>query len=338
MVERPRLTPAIADARRSVRELYANTIKSGDRVLLAVSGGPDSLALVAASVFESKKLKLELAALVVDHGLQPGSDLVAKQAVETCKLLGVKAATSVRVKVEAKGEGLEAAARAARYAALDKHAQEISATAIALGHNLEDQAETVMLGISRGSGLTSISGMPEVSHDGKYLRPFLALPRQTLRQSLTDLGVSFWDDPQNSDRSFKRVRVRQLLETLGSELGPGFVAGLSRTAILAAEADQVLTELALAAEKGAFLGKTAKTVSYSVALLPGEPGIRRKCLHLIATRAGAKALSRTQVLAVDALVTNWHGQKSVVLSGITVERVTDQLVFRSNKPPTPGAC
>jgi tRNA(Ile)-lysidine synthase len=338
MVERPRLTPAIANARRAVRELLVQSVAKGETVLLACSGGGDSIALLAACSFEAPKLGIKLAAIVIDHGLQPGSNQVAQDAIATAQSLGIELVKLAQVEVTLKGEGMEAAARQARYQAIEDYAKEISAVATLLGHNLEDQAETVLLGLARGSGLSAISGMPMVSEDKKYLRPFLELGRDELRQSCQDLGLSYWDDPHNQDPQFLRVRARGLLAELEEQLGPGFVSGLSRTAEIAQEALAELQSQAQALEKRALVASTARQLQYKISELSASPALRKMVLHLIAQKAGAKNISRSQILGVDELVTNWHGQKSVVLSGITVERVKDHLLFKSNKSPGPGAC
>ena len=337
MPVRPRLTPAIAQTRRAVREVLAELAPK--KVLLAVSGGADSLALSAAVVFEAKKLKVEIAAAVIDHALQPNSEAIANQAAERLRAIGVQEVVVQRVVVKQTGEGLEAAARTARYKALEKIRLQQKAQWILLGHNLDDQAETVLLGLARGSGLRSIAGMSAVDAERRLLRPLLDLPRQTLRQACADAGISFWDDPHNEDSKFARVRVRKLAGELEKNLGPGFAGALSRTAESAAEADEVITDLATKCVKKALVKTGARQVSYQVATLSkAKAAVRRKALHIICQSAGAKNISRTQILALDELLTNWHGQKKSSLSGITVERVANQLVVKSTKPLTPGAC
>jgi tRNA(Ile)-lysidine synthase len=130
-----------------------------------------------------------------------------------------------------------------------------------------------------------------------------------------------------------------LLDVLETELGPGIAKSLSRTASQVSEVEEVLTSMAADLVGEAKLSSTARSVSYSIAILEKQPtAVRTKALHMIANRAGAKAISAVQIEAIDALITNWHGQKSAALSGITVERVKDQLIFTNSKPPTPGAC
>ena len=337
MPVRPRLTPAIALTRRATREALAEL--KPKKLLLAVSGGADSLAMSAAVAFEARKLGIEVAAAVIDHALQANSAEVATQAAERLATLGIDQVIVQRVVVKKSGDGMEAAARDARYQALEKIRSKQKADWIVLGHNLDDQAETVLLGLARGSGLRSIAGMSAVDRERKLLRPLLDVSRETLRQACSDAGVSFWDDPHNQDSKFARVRVRKLAGELEKNLGPGFAQALARTAQSAAEADEVITDLASKLVKKSLVKAGARQVSYQVsALEKAKDAVRRKALHIICQSAGAKNISRSQILAIDELLTNWHGQKKSSLSGITVERVANQLVVKSTKPITPGAC
>lgn len=337
MPVRPRLTPAIALSRKAIREVLAELAPK--RILLAVSGGADSLALAAAAVFDAKKLKIEVVAAVVDHGLQKNSAEVAAKAKQTLNGLGIEEVFIERVNVATKGEGLEAAARDARYKALEKVRKATKSDWIFLGHNQDDQAETVLLGLARGSGLRSISGMPKIDQSRKLVRPLLDIPRQTLRKACSDAGIEFWDDPHNQDSKFARVRVRNMADELEKTLGPGFASALARTAESAAEADELIEELAKKLVKKALVKAGARQINYSIeSLAKAKAALRKKALYLICLEAGAKNISRSQVLAVDELITNWHGQKKSSLSGITVERVNNQLVVKSTKPLKPGAC
>lgn len=337
---RPRLTSAVADARRAVREsLQILNLHRGELVLAAVSGGGDSVALAAALAFEAPRMGLAGGAVIVDHGLQSGSEDIAHQAKLTCEGLGLHPVLVVKVEVKPNGEGLEAAARAARYQAIERVRISEGAAAVLTGHNLEDQAETVLLGLARGSGLTSISGMESFDPARNLLRPFLGLSRSDLRTACRDQGLNFWEDPHNQDPKFLRVRARNLLATLEQELGPGFASALARTAGMAAEADEVITALAGELTASAKLSAKAKSVVYQVSKFAEAPrAVRTKALHLIATAAGAGGATQAQIQQVEELIINWHGQKPASLSGITVERVKDQLIFTKTKPQNPGAC
>jgi len=182
----------------------------------------------------------------------------------------------------------------------------------------------VLLGLTRGSGLRSLAGMKVV--DQQLVRPFLAIPKAELEAVCLDSGVTFWQDPHNQDDAFTRVRIRKLMEKIDAELGPGIVGALSRTAEMASEVDEFLT---LEANKLIALAKDGE--GYRVqTLLGAHPALRNKALQLLALGHGGKSISRVQVLAVAELITNWHGQKPLSLSGITVERVREQILFRQS--------
>ena len=236
--------PAVAATRLAVRQHLAD-LPAGATVLVACSGGTDSVALAAALAFEAERAGIRAGAVVVDHGLQPGSDDVAQSAAALCREMGLDPVEIVRADVRQTGAGLEADARAARYAAIEAVADRVHAAAILVGHTRDDQAEQVLLGLSRGSGARSLSGMP-VRRD-RYIRPLLALPRATTLAACAAYGIEPWDDPHNSDDSFRRVRARRLLATLEAELGPGFAAALARSADLLREDADYLETLAIRA-------------------------------------------------------------------------------------------
>ena len=231
MTDRPRLTPAIADVRRAVRENWsAAGVAEGDLVLVACSGGPDSMALAAAAAFEGPRAGIRVGAVVVEHGLQVITAAVAKQTQANLRKLGLDPVDVLAVVVDGEG-GPEAAARSARYAALDSAQTSHSARFVMLGHTLNDQAETVLLGLARGAGARSLSGMAELT--GRYLRPLLGISRETTVQACQDSGLKVWNDPHNNNSEFSRVRVRrEVLPLMEEKLGPGISAALARSAQL----------------------------------------------------------------------------------------------------------
>ncbi|PZG10624.1 tRNA lysidine(34) synthetase TilS [Nonomuraea aridisoli] len=311
--------PAVADVRRAVREALAD-VQRDALVLAACSGGADSLALAAALGFVAARMGLRGGLLTVDHRLQAGSAERARTVAEIgSRDLGLDPAEVLTVTVGAAG-GPEAAAREARYAALAEAADRLGAGAVLLGHTRDDQAETVLLGLARGSGPRSLSGMAAVT--GRYRRPFLGLPRATTVAACAALGLDPWDDPHNDDPRFTRVRVRRrVLPVLEAELGPGVAEALARTANMAREDADALDEWAESAYQNCALsdiGAAGKPVELSVAELETLPdAVRRRVLRRAALAAGAPsgALFATHVLAVDRLVTRWHGQKAVDLPG-----------------------
>ena len=316
----------MADVRRAVRESFELLALAEDAlVLVALSGGPDSLALAAATAFEAPRAGLRAGAVIVDHGLQHGSADVADRAAEQARDLGLDPVVVRRVVVEADG-GPEAAARTARYEALDAAAAELGAAVVLLGQTLDDQAETVLLGLARGSGATSLHGMAATGRG--YARPLLGIRRAATVQFCADSGLEPWTDPQNSDESFARVRARNtVLPLLESELGPGIAEALARTAEQLREdsdaldhfAEEIAEELADLAESG---------ISLPVRALANNPAaLRQRLIRLAVESEFHVSLSRAQTLEVARLVTHWHGQKALDLPGIRVERQGGLLIF-----------
>lgn len=307
-----RLDPAVAAVRRAVRECLAD-LATGQLVLVGCSGGADSLALSAAAAFQAPRSGLCAGAVVVDHGLQPDSAVVATRVAARLRALALDPVDVVRARVSANGGGgPEAAARGARYAALDAQARRVGAAAVLLGHTRDDQAETVLLGLARGSGARSLAGMRPRS--GAYRRPLLGLDRELTRAACDAEQLSVWEDPHNADPTYARVRVRRrVLPALEAELGPGISAALARTAeLLAADADALdaWAERETAACRG-----TGGLSAERLATLP--QAVRSRVLRRAALAAGCPAtdLSAAHIDALDALVTRWHGQRGIDLPG-----------------------
>lgn len=320
------LDPAVAAVRLAVRRTLAGVATPGEPVLVACSGGADSLALLAATVFEARPEALRVIGVTVDHGLQDGSGDRASRVVAQMAQLGADETATITVTVDPGGQGIEAAAREARYAALAQIAEHFGAHVVLLGHTLDDQAETVLLGLARGSGARSLSGMRR-SIDDLFHRPLLDVTRAQTEAACESEGIAFWTDPHNSDPRFTRVRVRQdVMPVLERELGPGVAATLARTADqLRADADHLddLAEAALSSVRGEG-GLVVDTLS----ALP--LAIRTRVLRLAALDAGALAaeLFHAHVLEMDRLLTDWHGQKWVELPGhVRVRRTHGLLTF-----------
>jgi tRNA(Ile)-lysidine synthase len=312
--------PAVAQVRLAVRRgLSGAGLAPGDLVLAACSGGADSLALASALAFEAPRLGLRCGGVTVDHGLQPGSDEQARKVTKALEGMGLHPVESVAVDVARPGEpgypGPEAAARAARYAALQRAAAVCGAAAVLLGHTRDDQAETVLLGLARGSGARSLAGMAD--RNGPFLRPLLEVGRATTRAACTAQGLQPWDDPQNADPGFARVRVRQqVLPALEAELGPGVTEALARSArLLRADAD-LLDELASnELERLAPGGSGDPLPLAGLAALP--EAIRSRVLRNAAIAAGCPpgALTARHVAGLEELVTGWRGQRWTDLPG-----------------------
>lgn len=323
--------PAVAEVRRAVRRSLAD-LETGDLVLVACSGGADSLALADAVAFAAPRLGLRAGAVTVDHRLQPGSYHRAEHVAGTLRELGLDPVRQVAVAVSGPG-GPEAAARNARYRALDETLAATAARVCLLGHTRDDQAETVLLGLTRGSGARSLAGMPERA--GAYRRPLLGLPRTTTEAACAAVGLRPWQDPQNEDPAFTRSRIRhRVLPTLEAELGPGVAAALARTA------EQLRHDVELLDAWSGRAYEQCQRIEGGLAIddLAALPtAIRRRVLHRAALAAGCPAsdLFAVHVTAIELLVTAArdasHGASQADLpGGVSARRRAGAVHFESN--------
>lgn len=306
-----RLDPAVADTRRAVRTCLAD-LEPGSTVLVACSGGADSVALAAAAAFEGPKLAVSVGGVSVDHQLRTGSDEQARLAAKTMAELGLDPVEVAPVEVPAHGGGPEAAARVARYEALDGVADRVGATAVLLGHTRDDQAETVLLGLARGSGGRSLAGMR--ARVGRFRRPFLGLSRATTQRACAAQQLAAWQDPHNDDPRFARVRVRNVvLPVLEAELGPGIAAALARSARLLSDDADLLDSLA-----EDLLNRAATASGLDAgALLEAPAALRSRMLRLAAVASGCPRtdLTAEHVQAVESLLTAGGRHRSIDLPG-----------------------
>ncbi|HSZ39934.1 MAG TPA: tRNA lysidine(34) synthetase TilS [Trebonia sp.] len=312
--------PAVAAVRNAVRAAV-DDLSHGDLVLTACSGGADSLALAAALAFVAPRMGLRAGGVTVDHGLQDGSAERAEIVAGSLATFGMSPVFREKVSVGDRG-GPEAAARTARYAALEEAAERSGAKAVLLGHTLDDQAETVLLGLARGSGARSLAGMPP--RRGVFRRPLLGVRRATTRAACAALGLDPWQDPHNDDRRFARVRVRlDALPALERALGPGVAEALARTADQLRSDAEVLEELSAQ--------RSLDDVPLSASALGGMPdAVRSRVLRSAAIDAGCPpgALTAAHIARVAELVTDWHGQRWVDLpGGVRVLRRDGRVLF-----------
>jgi tRNA(Ile)-lysidine synthase len=295
-------------------------------VLVACSGGADSLALAAAVAFEAPRAGVPAGAVTVDHGLQAGSADRAEATAAVLRGLGLAPVLVVAVDVGAAG-GPEGAARAARYDALARTAAAHGAR-VALGHTLDDQAETVLLGLGRGSGPRSVAGMVEHrdAGGGTWWRPLLGVRRATTRAACAAQQLPVWDDPWNDDPAYTRVRLRtEVLPLLEQVLGGGVAPALARTAgLLRADVD-ALDDLA-----AAHLAALSCADGLPVGEVSGLPGaLRTRVLRGWLRAAGVPDLQAVHLDAVDALLARWRGQGRVDLpGGAGVVRASGRLVLQ----------
>lgn len=308
-VDRARLA-----VRHAVREGLAD-LDADALVLVGCSGGPDSLALARAVATERPRA----GAIIIDHGLQPGSADVAAGAAAQCRDLGLDPVEVMEVSAAAEpgAGGPEAVARDARRSALLEAAQRLGAEAILLAHTRDDQAETVLLRLARGSGARSLSAMAPIV--GVWRRPLLGLDRATVQASVGDLAA--WSDPHNADPRFARVRVRRdALPALTEALGPGVIDGLARSAELLRDDADALDALAdeLLRECRMTEPDPGSALSLDIGLLAAAPrAVRTRVLRRAAIESGAiaAALTRDHVTSIEALISDWHGQGPVDLPG-----------------------
>lgn len=280
----PDRSPAFLKLRRAVRALA-----SEDPVLIGLSGGADSLGLVAAALAEGR----DVLALCVDHGLQPDSATVADRAVAMARSLGAEARS---VKVQVKPGNIEAQAREARYEAL-MAAAAAEGRSVWVAHTMDDQAETYLLGSLRGRAV----GMPV---SGTVIRPFLSVRRVDTVAACAELGLEVWHDPMNADPRFRRVRVRtEVLPLLADIHGGDPVPPLAAAASLARDDAAALDAQAIAT------AQVAEIACLPVALR------RRAYLALVDAPLGPRHLE-----AIDSLVMDWHGQGPVAVAGFQVRR------------------
>jgi tRNA(Ile)-lysidine synthase len=310
---------AVAEVRRAVRTFLDEVPATSAQLAVAVSGGADSLALAAAAAQLAGRRGLTLHGLVVDHRLQPGSADVAARAGKQLQALGFPEVRVLEVAVSGPG-GPEAAARRARYRAL-RGALPAPDSLVLLGHTRDDQAETVLLGLGRGSGARSIAGMRRL--DPPWGRPLLDVPRAVTAAACADLGLDPWQDPHNADPGFARVRLRhEVLPLLEDVLRGGVAPALARTAAQLREDADALDVVA-----GRVLARAVRDGELEVAELTGEPpAVRRRVLRRWLLDAGVPELTDAHLRAVDGLIGEWRGQGGVWLpGGLEVSRARGRL-------------
>lgn len=330
----PSLSPAIAEIRLAVRTALAD-LPEGSTVIVALSGGADSLALTAATTFEARGRGIRVLSVTVDHGLQDGSAHVASTAAVAAEGLGVDDALQTRVEVDrSSGTGTEAAARDARYTALAGIARGERASAVLLGHTLDDQAETVLLGLARGSGATSLQGMAPSREDEdglRWIRPLLGVRRETTRAFCAASDLTPWNDPHNLDGRFARVRVRErVLPVLEAELGPGIAEALVRTAEQLREDAEAFDEMIHETIED-IVEHAEAGISVSVAALAANPAaLRNRIIRLVVDSEFGVSLTRTQTTEVARLVTDWRGQGPIDLPECSAARAGGRIVFSAS--------
>jgi tRNA(Ile)-lysidine synthase len=311
---------AMVEIRSAVRA-ELETCTPGDVVIVACSGGADSLALSYAVAKEAEKFALRVVGVSVDHGLQSNSATQAATVLRQFEVIGIAAREIMLVTVEVT-DGMEASARRARYVALDAASQKYGAVKVFLGHTRDDQAETVLLGLARGSGTRSLSGMAPVM--GRYVRPLLGITRQQSLAACIEVGLKPWDDPHNLDRQYLRVRLRlEAIPALEAAIGPGVSAALARSAALLRDDADALDEWA--SREFRDLDPESMDVAF-LSELPRAVRTRLIRAGMYACGAPQGSITADHVNAVESLVTSWHGQGEVSLpGGVKARRISGRL-------------
>jgi tRNA(Ile)-lysidine synthase len=310
----------MADARRAIREWAKQQSVDGNPLyLVALSGGGDSLALAWAAARELPTAGFRVGAIVVDHQLQAESAQVGHRAAELASEWGLSPVILKTVRVGKKG-GPEEAARNARYEAFSEAIRESSAAGVLLAHTEDDQAETVLLGLARGSGPASLKGM--AAQDGIYSRPFLRLSRATLRQALADAGIQWWEDPHNLDERYARVRVRtKILPLMEQEIGPGIPQALARTADLFRTDSEALEHLATELFARCVHKGPDGSLRVEASALEAEPtALSSRVLRMMVLGVGGSPPTYVHLGQMMALIHSWRGQSLATLGGANVER------------------
>jgi tRNA(Ile)-lysidine synthase len=315
-------TPSLWEIRKAVNPWLTD---SSQTVLFGCSGGADSMALALALSLEANGTKV--IPIVVDHGLQVGSAEIASQTVSKLKEIGYTQIESAIAQVKIT-DGLEASARRARYQIFNQFIDTHQPKFFLLAHTLNDQAESVLLGLARGSGARSLSGM--ALENNIYVRPLLKISRQTTVAACHEGGVEFWSDPHNDDLRFTRVRTRKnVLPNLEENLGPGITEALVRSADLLRDDADALDNFARE-----YFAQT-DPLNLSVSELERLPkAIRSRVLRLAIYQAGAPSgsLSAEHINAAEALISDWHGQKELSLPGdVKLLRNSGRITLSTNK-------
>ena len=332
---------------------FIDEVGAPPALVVGLSGGADSLALTLTTIDVAARVGIPVITVTVDHGLREGSDEEARRVADLAVSLGARAVVET-VTVDGPG-GPEGAARDARRAALRAIGVREGAP-ILLGHTMDDQAETVLLRLARGSGPSSLRAIAPLSRDADgvtWLRPLLGLRRTDTEQACAQAGLAPVHDPTNdvdgpwraADGSpLRRSALRhEAIPALASALGVDPVPALARTAALCAEDDDALSdrarELTAAARVAAARVAAARVaaarvaddtdpgdgggpVALAVASLCGAPrAVRTRALREGAQAAGIRALSSTHVDAIDDLVVAWRGQGPIHLPGGLAFRV-----------------
>ena len=323
-------TPALLELRNAVR-FWFQKLDANSKVCIGVSGGADSLALAIVAKLEAADFNLDLVAVIVDHNLQENSAEVATSTKKKLESIGYSDIFVGKANVLVT-DGVEASARRARYLVFQQALETYGSKVFLLGHTKNDQAEGVLLGLARGSGTKSLSGMAEIS--GPFIRPFLNVDRSTTQAACDESGIEYWSDPHNLNTEFTRVRIREnILPLIEKEIGPGIIDALSRSAKILREDATALDEWA--ERTFGEVDPTDIEISFLVSL---PIAVRSRVLRLAIYAAGAPSgsISATHLEPIEAFVSDWRGQGHTSLpGGVKVCRISGRLSLSKPQPNQP---
>jgi len=320
-------TPALLELRQALRPWFEK-FEPNSRICIGVSGGADSMALAIAAKLESNNFEIDLITVIVDHGLQENSTEVAELTRKKLESIGYSDIFIGRAIVQLT-DGLESSARRARYKVFEQAMETFSSTKFLLGHTKNDQAEGVLLGLARGSGTKSLSGMQFVN--GAFIRPFLNIGRELTQAACREAGIEVWNDPHNFNNEFARVRVREkILPLLEENIGPGIIDALARSAKILREDASALDDWA--AEVFSAINPSDIDIS---TLAPLPVAVRSRVLRKAIYAAGAPAgsISAAHLEPIEAFVSDWRGQGHTSLpGGVKVCRISGRLSLLQQEP------
>jgi tRNA(Ile)-lysidine synthase len=333
---------------QSIPKAFASLPTSGETIVVAVSGGADSTALLLAieELKTRNKLYVDVCVAHLDHGLRKSSSKDAKWVKELATRLGFRSVigrSKVAEDAEESSDNLEQAAREARYAFLERTAKKVSANYVLTAHTMDDQAETVLLRLMRGSAGAGLGGMESLrplakNSSIKLARPILWARRIETEDYCRLRRVDFLTDEMNDDQKFARVKVRKQLLPLMQSFNNRIVEALSRTAAQLREDGAVLFNNSDALLQQASLSNVeneTKPPALDVKVLSkAPPALRRRALRqwLSEARGGTRRLEMVHLSAVEKLLEGTEGGRVVELpGGGRVSRRQHRLVFEVQK-------
>lgn len=309
--------------RNSLRKALEG-LPDGSPIGVGVSGGADSLALLLGltTLYKGDKARL-VHVVTVDHGLQPVTAQVSERVAALAESYGFHSHVE-RIVVDMNRNSLEDAARDARYEAFRKNIEEYNLGAFLIAHTKNDQAEQVLLGLLRGSGTKSVSGMPN-SRD-VFIRPLLtSVSRGETKKVCVENNVEFWSDPENDSDDYSRVVIRKLLHEISTKTGQDLIDPLVRTASIAKDDNDALEFYA------DNLYQSAQTADWSVDVLMTAPkAVRSRVLKkkILSLHVPSENVTWEILQRVESLLSDWRGQGEVTLAcGHSVSRKNNRIIF-----------